>query len=221
MSKTKAHIQYRSTVKFQKNGKGIRFPGVTTITGILAKPALIKWANNLGLKGIDSTKYVDDKADIGTLAHAMITNRLQDMETDTSEYSQQQISQSENCVLSYFEWEKEHTIKPIIIEKPMVSEEHCIGGTMDFYGEVDGVKELVDLKTGNGIWPEHHIQVAGYKKILEENGHEVERVRILNIPRHETENFQELILSETVLDLNWELFYHLLKIYNLRKQLKG
>lgn len=221
MSKNKAHIQYRSTVKFQKNGKGIRYPGVTTITGILAKPALIKWANNLGLKGIDSTKYVDDKADIGTLAHAMITNRLEGKPTDTDEYSQQQIEQAENCVLSYFEWEKEHKIEPIVIEKPMVSEEHGIGGTMDIYGEVNGVKELIDLKTGNGIWPEHHIQVAAYKAILEENGHKVDRVRILNIPRHETENFQQVIVSENVLDLNWELFFHLLRIYRIRKELKG
>ena len=221
MSKTKAHIQYRSTVKFQKNNKGVRFPGVTTIVGILAKPALIKWANNLGLKGIDSTKYVDDKADIGTLGHAMITNQLQDEGTDTSDYSQQQIGQAENCALSYFKWEEEHKIDPIIIEEPMVSEEHCIGGTMDIYAEVDGVKELIDLKTGNGIWPEHHIQVAAYKAILEENGHKVERVRILNIPRSETENFQQVVLSEAVLNLNWEIFYHLLRIYQIRKELKN
>ena len=188
---------------------------------MLAKPALIKWANNLGLKGIDSTKYVDDKADIGTLGHAMITDHLQGRETSTEDYSQQQISQAENCVLSYYEWEKEHNIKPIIIEEPLVSESFRVGGTTDIYGEVDGIKELIDLKTGNGIWPEHHTQVAAYREILKENGHEVVRVRILNIPRHETENFQQVVLSDNVLDLNWELFKHLLGVYNLRKKLKN
>ena len=217
--KTKAHIIYRSTKIFQKNGKGIRFPGATTITGLLAKPALIKWANNLGLKGIDSTKYVDDKADIGTLGHAMITNGLQDKETDTSDYTEKQIAQSENCVLSFYEWEKEHKIEPIVIETPMVSEEYRVGGTMDIYAVVDGKKELIDLKTGNNIWPEHHTQVAAYRHILQANGHQVDRVRILNIPRNETESFQEIVLSDFVLDVNWELFKHLLQVYELRKQL--
>lgn len=220
MSKTKAHIQYRSDKHFLKNGKGIRYPGVTTIVGLLDKPALIPWANRLGLQGKEVGKYVDDKADIGTLAHAMITDKMADRETDTSDYSKKQISQAENCVISYFAWEDKHDIKPIIVEKPMVSEDCKVGGTMDIYAEVDGTKELIDLKTGNGIWGEHHIQVAAYKMILEENGHKVERVRILNIPRHETENFQELVLSPKVLEKNLEIFIHLLAIYNLRKELK-
>ncbi|KKM15298.1 hypothetical protein LCGC14_1697480 [marine sediment metagenome] len=218
--KTKAHIQYRSEKQFQKNGKGIRFPGVTTITNLRAKPALIKWANNLGLKGIDSTKYVDDKADIGTLAHAMITNGLQTLETDLTDYTAKQIKQAENCVLSYYEWEKEHKIDPILIEKPLVSEEHCVGGTMDIYAKVDGVFELIDLKTGNGIWDEHKWQVAAYKEILQENNYQVDRVRILNIPRHETENFQQMILSDKVLTLGWVIFFHLLCIYRTEKLFK-
>ncbi|GAI86127.1 unnamed protein product, partial [marine sediment metagenome] len=37
--------------------------------GVLNKPALVPWANNLGLQGINVKDYVDDKADIGTLAH--------------------------------------------------------------------------------------------------------------------------------------------------------
>ncbi len=217
---TAAHIQYRSTKEFQKNGKGIRFPGVTTVINLLAKPALIPWANKLGLKGIEVGKYVDDKAAIGTLAHAMITNRLQGEETPTEDYTENQIRQAENCVLSYYEWEKEHNIEPIIIEKPMVSEEYRVGGTMDIYATVDDVPGLIDLKTGNGIWPEHQTQTAAYRAILRENGHPVNWVRILNIPRHETENFQQLVVSNKNLDLHWELFTHLMKIYNLRKQLK-
>lgn len=219
--KTKAHIRYRSKVEFYDNGKGKIFPGVTTITGLLDKPALIKWANNLGLKGIDSTKYVDDKADIGTLAHAMITDNLKNEPTDTLDYAGKQIKIAENCVLSYLEWAKDKDIKPILIEEPMISETYKVGGTVDIYAEVNGVKELIDLKTGNGIWPEHHIQVAAYAGILDENGHKAEKVRILNIPRHETENFQEVVLSKRALELNKHIFLNLVKIYNLKKELKG
>lgn len=219
--KTKAHIKYRSNKEFLKNGKGAIFPGVTTIVDLLNKPALIKWANRIGLDGIDVTKYVDDKADIGTLAHAMITDRLQNRIADTADYTENQIKQAENCVLSYFEWEKKHDIKPILIEQALVSEEYRVGGTMDIYAFVDGVRELIDLKTGNGIWPEHHIQVSAYRTILQENGHKIDAVRILNIPRAENENFAEVLLTPIVLDLNWEIFEHLLRVYNIRKQLKG
>ena len=70
MSKTKAHTRYRLT-------DGTIVPGVTTVTGSQLgwnKQVLINWANRIGLTEIDSTKYKDDKADIGTLAHQMITD---------------------------------------------------------------------------------------------------------------------------------------------------
>jgi ketopantoate reductase len=63
--KSRAHIVY-------KTPDGKRVPGVTTITGMLDKPGLVKWANNLGLQGIDSTEHVKNLARIGTLAHLLI-----------------------------------------------------------------------------------------------------------------------------------------------------
>ena len=42
------------TVYKTKDGK--RVPGVTTILGVINKPALVRWANNLGLQGIDSQR---------------------------------------------------------------------------------------------------------------------------------------------------------------------
>ena len=107
--RSRAHTTY-------KLQDGTTVPGVTTILGILNKPALIKWANNLGLQGIDSTKYVDEKAAIGTLAHKMIADYLRGEETDTSEYSKVQIDQAENAVLAFFEWEKTHHIEPVVVE---------------------------------------------------------------------------------------------------------
>lgn len=219
MSKVKAHIQYRSATQFLKNGKGRRFPGVTTIVGILDKPALIKWANNLGLKGIDSTKFRDDKADIGTLGHAFVTDHYKKVETDTSDYTQKQIDKATNAALSYYDWEKKHKVEPILIEAPLVDEELEFGGMSDLYAKIDDKFTLVDLKTGNGIWPEHFIQVAAYKHLLEVNDYEVEDVMILNIPRAETENFISCQVKN--LDLNWQIFEHCLQIYKLRKLVKG
>ena len=76
--KARAHTIY-------KLEDGTKVPGVTTVLGILNKPALVKWANNLGLQGIDSNKYRDEMADIGTLAHQMIVNYFNKVETDTTD----------------------------------------------------------------------------------------------------------------------------------------
>ena len=209
--KTKAHIRY-------KLPDNTPVPGITTVLNLLNKPALVPWSNKLGLQGIDVNKYVDDKADIGTLAHAMITDRLIGVETSTDDYSANQISLAENAVLSFYEWEKEHAIQEVyFVERPLVSIEHGYGGTLDIYAKVNGREEIIDLKTGTGIYPEHIYQVATLKKLLEENGHKVSGVRVLNIPRTEDESFAEQIPSEKDMENGWLIFWHLLQIYRLKK----
>ncbi len=212
--KTKAHKRYKSLIT------GEPFVGVTTVCDLHSKPALIVWANRLGLQGIDSTKFKDDKADIGTLAHAMITDYLTGKKTDTSDFTANQISLAENAVLSFFNWEKQHKLEVIAVEMDLVSEQFKYGGCCDIYAKVDGVLELLDLKTGSGIYPEHFTQVGGgYKHLLIENEKPVERVRILNIPRAENENFIEATMPENC-DLHWQIFYHLLQVYYCEKELK-
>ncbi len=210
MAKLKAHIRYRLEDK-------TIVPGVTTPINLLAKPALVPWANKLGLKGIDVNSYVDDKADIGTLAHAMVTDHLTGKKTDFSDFDPKQISQAENSFLSYLEWEKEHPIKAIFVEEPFVHELLKFGGTGDIYGELFDKLELIELKSGSGIYDEHVYQIAANKILLEHHGFPVEKCRILNIPRTEDESFLEKVCSEKELENGWEIFQHLLAIYYLKK----
>lgn len=217
MSKTKAHARYRlkPTGDFPK---GEIVAGVTTIVGILNKPALVPWANKMGLKGIDTRKYVDDKADIGTLAHAKIIGELTGQEVDISEYSQQQIDAADNACLSFYEWQKKHELKIITAEESLVSEKYKFGGKYDIFGLIDGIQELLDLKTGSGIWEEHYYQLGGYLILLEEHARHIGQIRILNIPRTEDENFQEITLSGRMKDLAKEMFLDCLSIYNRKKE---
>jgi len=60
--RSKAHQRY-------KTSDGRPCVGVTTVTGKIAKPYLVNWANKLGLDGYDVGTYVDALARIGTLAH--------------------------------------------------------------------------------------------------------------------------------------------------------
>lgn len=209
--RTRAHITYKAE-------DGLTVPGVTTVLGILNKPALVKWANNLGLQGIDSSKYTDEKAAIGTLAHQMIADYLKGDRTDTSEYSQVQIAQAENALLSFLEWETTHPITVVMCEKPMVSELYRFGGTVDCVGVINDSLCLVDFKTSGGIYPEMMVQVAAYRQLVREAGHEVQQVFILRIGRTEDEGFEERRVND--LDKRWQIFLHALAIYRLQKEVK-
>jgi len=209
--RSKAHTIYKA-----KDGTTV--PGVTTVLGILNKPALVRWANNLGLQGIDSSKYVDEKAAAGTLAHQMIADYLKGVPTDTSEYSRAQIDLAENSLLSFWAWEKSHPIDVRLCEVPMVSERYRFGGTVDCVGVINGHLCLVDFKTSAGIWPEMMIQVAAYQQLAQECGHDVSQVYILRIGRTPDEGFEERRIDH--LDKRWRIFRHALAIYRLQKEVK-
>jgi len=208
VKKARAHIRY-------KNQDGENVPGVTTVLGVLNKPALVIWANRLGLQGIDSTKYRDEMADIGTLAHQMIVDYFKAEKTDTSEYSKSQIDLAENCLLSFWEWEKGHKIEVILAEVPLISQEYGYGGTIDCFCKLDGQPTLLDFKTGRAIYPEMFYQLAAYKQLLAEAGHLFEVSRILRIGRDLDEGFEERIVGD--LRKHFEIFKNCLSIYQLRK----
>uniref|UniRef100_A0A6M3JNF6 PD-(D/E)XK nuclease superfamily protein n=2 Tax=viral metagenome TaxID=1070528 RepID=A0A6M3JNF6_9ZZZZ len=210
--KSRAHTIY-------KTEDGVRIPGVTTVLNVLNKPALVKWANNLGLQGIDSSKYRDSMADIGTLAHQMILDYFKGEKTDTSEYSSGQIDLAENCLLSFWEWEKGHDIKVIMAEVPLISREYGYGGTIDCFCELDGQATLLDFKTGKAIYEEMVFQVSSYRHLLIENGHSVDSVKILRIGRDATEGFDEKTIYNC--ETGWQIFLRCLDIYNLKKDLKA
>jgi hypothetical protein len=200
-----------------KSEDGKRLPSVTTVLGVLAKPALIKWAHGLGLKGIDMDSYRDELADVGKLAHRMILDHLRGDKTDTAHYTPEQIDLAENCFLKYLEWERQHKVEPIMVETPLASTTHGYGGTPDFYGKVDGVLTLMDYKTGKGIYEEYWYQLGGYDLLITERVPVAEWPvchRILNIGRSNDEQFVEETRSSVATEA--QIFLHCLSIYKLK-----
>lgn len=208
-TKTQAHIQYQL-----KDGAFV--PGVTTVLGILAKNALIHWAWNLGREGLDYREVRDSAADVGTLSHYLIMCHIKGETPDTSEYSPTDLEKANNCLAKYLRWEKEHSISPVMVEAPLVSEEYRYGGMLDLFAEYDGEFILVDFKTGSAIYDEHLYQLAAYWKLLEEQGWPVANARILRIGTDEDEGFEESI--RTNLDNEWQIFTHCLEVYRLQKK---
>ena len=201
-----------------KNKENKRLCGVTTIIGLLNKPQLVAWANRLGLDGIETGKYVDDLANVGTLAHAMVFAHLSNEKLNLDNYSKNDIDRAENAMISFLEWSKDKNIKVILAETPLVSETMQVGGTPDLYAEVNGEKVLIDFKTGKAIYDEHFIQVAAYRMLLEEIGHKVDKAIIVRIGRDETEGFETRTITNFT--THEQIFKHLLVIHKLRKETK-
>ena len=89
---TKVHTRY-----FNCNGD--RLPGVTTVLGVLDKPALMYWAWQCGMNGQDFRKVRDTAASIGTIAHLMVMCHLSGKTPDLSIYSQADIDIADSTVL--------------------------------------------------------------------------------------------------------------------------
>lgn len=210
--KYKAHTIY-------KNQDGKRLPGVTTITGLMDKPALKYWANGLGLNGIDVRKYVDDMADIGTLAHQMAEDAILGNKTITDDYSKNQIDLAENCLLKFYEWLKDLKYEVIFIENQLVSEKYQYGGTCDMFLRIDGKNILIDIKTCKAIYDEMETQVAAYKMLIEENGNKVDECYILRIGRSEDEGFEYRKINK--IDLHEQRFINLREQYELNRQIRS
>lgn len=207
----KAHQTYRTQ-------DGTLVPGVTTVTGLLNKPALMWWGYQKGIEKVDLNAFLDDAKKVGSLTHEMIARDFGGPEPDMSEYTPKQIDLAENAYLSFCNWAKNHELQAIAIEKQMVSEVHRFGGTCDWYGIYDGRPWVLDFKSSDNIYDEHKIQLAAYVQLLREAGYEVDGARIIQIGKGENEEYQDHPIVET-LDTYWQIFLRLLDVYWMKRGL--
>jgi len=205
--KGKAHQKYVSE-------SGEVFPGVTTILGVINKPQLVPWANKLGLQGIDSTRYVDATAVVGTLAHEMVQEYLGGPSWDRGRYAPEEVDLAENALLKFFEWEKHiGKVETIAIEKQMVHEPRRYGGTVDWIGRIGGKTWLIDFKTSKDLYPEHVYQIAAYNQLCCINDIEIQGVRIIRIGRDGGEGFEDRVVSSEELQYGEYVFNCATQLY--------
>lgn len=215
-----------ATETLQKNARtrrryrlpdGTPVPGVTTVTGLMNKPSLVRWANRLGLDGIDCGVYTDETAKVGTLAHAMIQSELQETPLERDAWSPEQLALAENALGRFHDWRRGHTLKPLQCETSYVSAAMRYGGTVDCYCLLDGRPTLLDFKTGKAIYEEALVQLAAYARLLEEAGLPVEECRVLRVGRDDSEGFEERAVGER--EKWFRIFEDLLDVYYLKKDL--
>ena len=210
-SNTQIHTVYKTKA-------GLRVPSVTTYLGILNKPAIVHWAWELGVAGLDYRKVREQAGDTGTLVHYLILCYLKDVEPFLQEYTQSDITSTFIPMDKFAKWTRGKTIESILLETPLVSETYQYGGTPDFYGNIDGILTLLDFKTSGAVYPENFYQLAAYRKLLEEYGYEVEESKIIRVGKSLDEGFEEQAVGN--LEAHWQIFLACQQIYELQKEAK-
>jgi len=82
---------------------------------------------------------------------------------------------------AYFNWAKEHTIEPILQEFRVNNFQYGYAGRLDFYGKLDNQLVLLDFKTSNFPRWTYGLQLAMYRKCLEDAGYKVDATYVVHI----------------------------------------
>ena len=170
------------------NGAG-PWPGVTTITDVLDKPALVKWFKTQVAEAAltHAERLIADREagnqeaaiafllaarnegtngrERGTRIHEVLEHILH-RRTNIPV-----LPEDEAAVDGARTWLNEHTVKPIEIEAFLIHETLGYGGTCDLIAEIDGEVWLLDWKTSKSVaWPngqvydEMRLQLAAYAR---------------------------------------------------------
>jgi hypothetical protein len=203
-----------------KTKDGKRVSGVTTIiSGNLGwnKQALMYWSWSEGRDGRDFRETSQKAADAGTIAHAMIEADLHGKEFK-SDAPKEILDKAETSFLAYLEFKDVVGLSPIATELPLVSEEWKYGGTIDV-AIIKKYPAILDLKTSNGVYADHLIQVAAYGKLWDENNPEmpIQAYYILQLGK-EDGSFHYHYWPE--LNDEFEAFKCLLTLHRLKKTIK-
>lgn len=212
-TRTKAHQQY-----ICQDGPfaSQEVPGVTTVLGILNKPALVPWAWGLGMKGLDYRKVRDQAADIGSIAHLMIEADIKGETFDPSEYAPADVSKAENSYLAWLDWRKGNIVDILHSELQLVDDQMGFGGTIDCIAQHNGECWLIDVKTGKAVYDEMIAQVAAYQYLYKQP---LAQVHIIRLDK-EDGSFADHQISQRKLLAGWDLFVGALRCYRALKELK-
>lgn len=202
-------MKYSKHMTYYNKDK-IEVPSATTILKILNKPFLAKWANFMGFKRKRIQDILDETSEIGTMLHKLIevyTNNKIFVFVGGQYSSRFLMIQFMN---SFLEWRKLHEVEPIFTEHHMASDQY--GGTVDFYGKVDGKCTILDYKTSKRFYPGMFLQLGAYCHMLEEQGYKVEQVAIIRVNQNE---YKEKFMTREQLTPYINTFMTLVSLFHM------
>lgn len=220
--------------------KGKPVYGVTSITGVLNKPALVYWAANIAaetflanIKAGESldeiqikeladqiktshSKKKDASADLGTMIHDWLSEFLNAGISKKPLPKKPINPEMKNAVNAFLDWCKKNKVKFLETERKIYSKKYGYAGTLDAVAMVNGKMTLVDFKTSNAIYPEMFLQTVAYQSAFsEETGKKITHNLILRLSKENKEKGIEAFeVKETEnYKENFGAFISCLKIY--------
>jgi hypothetical protein len=128
----------------------MRKPSVTKLLDILAKPALIEWANRKGLEGIDIVEYRAQKMQSGTDLHKEI-----EMACKGEGWFSREIDG--------MNFKRFFAGKKILANEGKIETEWFVGRYDISFVDSDGVEYIADFKRGyKRTYLEHKLQLIAY-----------------------------------------------------------
>lgn len=121
---------------------------VTKLIDLLNKPFLLKWANNLGLKGLSLESYMKDKSNSGNDKHKKI-----------EQYFINNIEFDESYKIEYIKKEYE------ILGCELDINNGFIKGRIDLILKKNNKIYIVDFKSNKNIYLSTKLQLSTYKHI--------------------------------------------------------
>jgi len=158
-------------------------PSVTWIAGHYPKGiAFYKW---LAEKGWDESQAIKNAAgNKGSKVHLAIEDIIAGKEVRIdSKYKNKESGQLEDltveeieCITAFLAWKEEvegdHILDVVASEVVVFSDKHNYAGTIDLIIRLTNRETklssfwLIDLKTGQSIWPEYELQVSAYHETI-------------------------------------------------------
>jgi hypothetical protein len=143
-----------------------------------------------------SSEKRDLAAEIGSAIHGWVESFIKGEAPEMPEDNR--VAEGVN---NFIKWLDGSGFKLIDTEKIVYSKKHGFVGTLDITGERDGKRYLIDIKTGNAIYPEYRIQTAAYLKAdQEESGQEYAGRVILRISKETEEEYYTRMKKKTADD---------------------
>jgi len=214
-----------------------------TIASLLAnKERLIQAQNESEIKEVlaEAKTAAADKrdlaAEIGSAIHAWVESFIKGEAPEMPE--DDRVAEGVN---NFIKWLDSSGFKLLETEKIVYSRQHGYVGTLDITAEKDGKLYLLDIKTGNAIYPEYNIQTAAYLKAdQEETGREYAGRVILRLSKETEEEYytrmkkktaddskippfvlfeaREVDAEENTIEEDYQAFLCCLGVYNWRKK---